>query len=665
MIRRLPVVLALAILLVAVPWKTVRLLPRLLYKSAVRSELFDRPIQRERFLQLRQILQEARRLGDSLLATQVSERLTTEFPSEPEAFFESACTAAAAGNTERALDLLHQAANLGFNKLEQLQSAREFQLLIDQPVYKQAELIVRESAAAAPVTKIAPAVIVEHKALITERNTHWDPDRLLLISHFQPPAAPETPADCNLLNTAAGKLVNTWVRDGSAAGLSGILYDNRDRGHSTMDPAAWPGLDFVRYSPEVRAAEADFGFRPWQRFNLPAFGNASTALVHPVFWRSNPRSMLTQPHHALLFLDHYAHNHLYFAPEHNDFDPEHGDVYPANAPCWVISQGSSGSDQPFLQAAALTLAAFPPDTRRKLESAGQLMHAVQWVLRQSQRCVKSPEDYFTGLAHPAVFRESQLDPERMVQLAHSMTIDRIPAQVQIRLVSEQSAQHGVDYFSGGPSEVLLDHPLLMARIHRTLQRKRKIVLAAASNLPPQATPVRFRWEVLQGDAALVEIRPLDEQASVVEITTAWNAPHPVRSAPEIVSSRIDIGVFTEHDGIPSMPAIYCSSTIASELRIYEGDRLVSVDYAASDKVGTYADPLLTPIRGWKDTYQYKTSGERIGWNRTQPGKASVQFNADGFMLPGPQAAFAPVPVIYEIQQSPNESPRLTWKPASL
>lgn len=48
----------------------------------------------------------------------------------------------------------------------------------------------------------------------------------------------------------------------------------------------------------------------------------------------------------------FLNNQMYCYPEHNDFDPEHGDVYPANAPFWVISQGSSGSDQPFMEAIA-------------------------------------------------------------------------------------------------------------------------------------------------------------------------------------------------------------------------------------------------------------------------------------------------------------------------
>lgn len=660
MIRRLPVIIALLVLLAAIPWKATRLLSRLTHRATVRSEVFDRPQRRERFLMIQQALEAARRSGDILRAIQLTELLSGEFPQDAEAAFEAARTAALAGSRSQALSQLQRAADLGYRKLDRLQSANEFGSLRKQSEYQQAEGRIRELSAVALPAESAPAAILSDKALVNDRNTRWDPDRLLLVSEFLAPGEDISRSDCNRLDTAAGRLVNTWVREGSAGGLSGILYDNRDRGHSTLNPADWPGLDFVRYSPEVSATDADFGFRPWHRFNLPAFGNASTALVTPVFWRSNPRSMLTHPLHAQLFLDHYLHNHLYCAPEHNDFDPEYGDVYPANAPCWIISQGSSGSDQPFLQAIALTLAAFPPATRQHLESQGLLMHAVQWVLRQSQRSVKSSADYFTGLAHPVVFRDSQLDVERMVRLAHGMTLERIPALVRIEVVSEQESQHGVDYFSGGPGEQLITHPLLVSRIHRTIQRKRRMVLSASSNLSLQDEPVRFRWEVLQGDPQHVHIRPLDPLQRTVEITISWHAPYPVVSAPELLSSRIDIGVFSERDGVASMPAMFCSYALAGEQRVYEGDRLISIDYAALPSGGVYTDPLLTPLRNWKDTYEYNTSGECVGWVRTEAGKGLRHFRSDGLILVSPGNSNVAVPVQYEISGESGEFPVLRW-----
>lgn len=662
MIRRLPVLLALLILLVIIPWKALRLLPRLVHQAQTPSALFNLPPQRENFLQLQQMLRQTREARHTLQAIQLAERLTGEFPADPEAWFEAALTAASTGSFQEALLHLNKAADLGFSDPDRLNSAREFSAVSKFPAFQELAARIRESAVRQPAagSDVAPALIRGTTALVTDRNTRWEPERLTLTSEFI--AAGPASSTCSGLDTPAARLVNDWVSEGTAAGLQGILYDNRDRGHSTLDRDTWPQLVFVRYSPEIRAAGGDFGFRPWQRFNLPTFGNASTALVGPIFWRSNPRAMLGNPLHATLMLQHYLSNQLYCAPEHNDFDPPHGDVYPANAPCWLISQGSSGSDQPFLRAIALTLAAFPPETRRKLESEGLLMHAVQWTMRQSLRSVKTAEDFFTGLAHPTVFREEQLDPERMVRLAHSMSVDRIPPLVRLQVLRETTARHGVDYFSGGPGEELLTHPLLIARVHRSVARKRSIVVratAAGADLPQPRT---FRWQVLQGDPQYVEIRPLNPDASAAMVTFTWQPAHPVQSAPELSTSRVDVGVFAEVGGVPSMPAMICSCTFPTEQRVYDGDRLVSIDYAAAAVSACYSDPLLVPTRNWKDTYQYDSAGELIGWVRTTAGLLPRRFTADGELSPDPdQPAAAPAPVQYLLKDNPENRPELIWQ----
>lgn len=574
MLRRLPVLLALLILLVAIPAKVLRMLPMLVHQSASPSMLFGLP----------QLYEESLRLG--------------------------------------------------------------------QPPQQ-----VSDTPSLATPTRIQGTT-----ALVTDHNTRWEPRRMTLTSEFQAPTTTSTAqSDCSLLDTAAARLVNSWVREGSAAGLHGILYDNRDRGHSTLDRAQWPQLVFVRYSPEIRAANGDFGFRPWQRFNLPAFGNASTALVTPVFWRSNPRTMLSNPLHALLMLEHYLGNQLYCAPEHNDFDPPHGDLYPANAPCWIISQGSSGSDQPFLKAIALTLAAFPLQTRDHLATQGLLMHAVQWILRQSLRTVEKPSDFFTGLAHPTVFREEQLDPERMVRAAHSMTVERIPPLVRLEVLRESEARHGIDYFSGGPTEELLTHPLLIARVHRTVARKRTIVVKASLNTSEQPAG-RFRWEVLQGNPETVEIKPLAPDASIAAVTFTWHPSHPVQSTPELSTSRIDVGVFAESKGIPSMPAMICSLAIASETRLYDGDKLISINYAAPETSAVYTDPVLVPTRNWKDTYQYDLAGSISGWIRSTPDQPTQHFTATGELAASPENVnLSSDPVQYSLREVPGQRPELIWK----
>src|SRR5436305_7448978 len=88
-----------------------------------------------------------------------------------------------------------------------------------------------------------------------------------------------------------------------------------------------------------------------------------------------------------LLYEHYTHNNIYIYPEHRDHDPGHngrgdgfGDTYPTNTPYLITSQGSSGSDQPFLHAIPFTLAAFRPAVKKRLVESGLLMPTLQMIL---------------------------------------------------------------------------------------------------------------------------------------------------------------------------------------------------------------------------------------------------------------------------------------------
>ena len=61
-------------------------------------------------------------------------------------------------------------------------------------------------------------------------------------------------------------------------------------------------------------------------------------------------------------------NALYVHPAHKDYEDR--DLFPANTPYLIVSRGSSGSDRPFLEAVAMILAAFRPDTKAKLAEPG-------------------------------------------------------------------------------------------------------------------------------------------------------------------------------------------------------------------------------------------------------------------------------------------------------
>ena len=166
----------------------------------------------------------------------------------------------------------------------------------------------------------------------------------------------EKPADKPITTASGpiGDLLRKWYAEGTAAGNIGDFYDNRDRGHSESGPRAVPPVAEVRVSRIELKVRMDWAA---QRHVMPGivFGNSSTSAgAHN--GGSNPRMMYSHVQGLAVLYAQYTSNNLYIYPEHVDYDPGHngaggfGDLYPTNTPYLLISQGSSGSDQPFMQA---------------------------------------------------------------------------------------------------------------------------------------------------------------------------------------------------------------------------------------------------------------------------------------------------------------------------
>ena len=303
-------------------------------------------------------------------------------------------------------------------------------------------------------------------ATVAAANTAWNPAAERLEAAFALPAGKPGPVLPARPKTGALDILRElWKRD-RAAGNTGDLYDNRDRGHSALKPQAFPQLAHVVYSPEAQAAELDYGLQDKLLFDRPTFGNSSTAVTGGVLWRSLPRLAMTQGDGTgpLRLWQNTQANALYVYPAHKDWTPDRGDLFPANTPYILVSHGSSGSDEPFLQALALTYAAFRPDTKARLVKEHLLVPTVQMIFRRSLRDVTSRESYFSGDANPAVFEGGAINPARMVSLAQSIKADAIPPEVRIAVTGEEFGIEGIDYFGEGLSEQLFDTPGAIARI---------------------------------------------------------------------------------------------------------------------------------------------------------------------------------------------------------
>src|SRR5262249_54506656 len=139
----------------------------------------------------------------------------------------------------------------------------------------------------------------------------------------------------------------------------------------------------------------------------------------------------------------YRGNNLYVYPAHHDHLPGrnglasrggfYGDLYPTNSPYLIISQGSSGSDQPFLQAMAATRAVFRPEAKHALKNNGLLIPTLQMLLRYNNNQVhfnKHRPQYLEGIAHPTAFDSRLLQVPHMIQMAHDMELSNVPPMVQ-------------------------------------------------------------------------------------------------------------------------------------------------------------------------------------------------------------------------------------------
>lgn len=382
-----------------------------------------------------------------------------------------------------------------------------------------------------------------------------------------------------------GNLLRQWWKDGSAAGHVGDWYDNRDRGHSDLDPNLFPQLRRVVYSKEDVEARRDFGLQPLVRPQV-VFGNSSTS-SQPEAGGSNMRTFYVSQQGLDILQKQYLKNNLYVYPEHRDHDPGRngvgdgfGDVYPTNTPYLITSQGSSGSDGVFLQVAGYALASLRPEVKKKLIESGTLMPTVQMLLRSSNNQVRTMADYYLGKAHPTVFDGVTVDLEKLMRRARDLRVTTIPPLVKLHVVSETKTEVGRDFFEPlGRTEQHSDTVSVIARIWRGHQRTRTMVVSAEKSVDVNNYPLTFRWEVLRGDEKRVQIKPKNKAGSVVEITVAYHERRPIAPGSAMESNRVDVGVFANNGVYPSAPGFVTFFSLDSEARHYDNaGRIVEIGY---------------------------------------------------------------------------------------
>lgn len=431
-------------------------------------------------------------------------------------------------------------------------------------------------------------------------------------------------------NKADGaRLLRIYSAQGDANGFAGVVYDNRDRGHSALDPALYPTLAHLKYNETLTENGFDFGLAG--RVMLPAvvLGNSSTAMRRGPTARSLPRLAMTNEFWRETTPELYSRNHIYVYPEHRDFDDE--DRFPVNWPYMITSEGSSYSDLRFLNAVAMTLAAFPKETFEFLRKEGLVAPTVQMIMRRNLSDISDRDDYLSGRAHPSAFYGPMLRPGRMVEQAALLQKDEVPPLVRLRVVEEDFSE-----IAGlaGWNERLVDTPAAIGRLWRSFAWEREMVVTTDDTIPPNALPLKFEWKLLRGDTDLVKIEPLDTDGRSARIRVKWhepwNEPGPgKKGAVNRIVSRVDIGVFANNGVHDSAPSFVSIDFPGHQRRQYTtltdgGRRLLSIDYDARGR-SSYFDPLLYWTAAWSDKARYDKNGTLMGWYRTGSKEETALF----------------------------------------
>ncbi|MEM6488298.1 MAG: hypothetical protein AAF677_08525 [Pseudomonadota bacterium] len=530
------------------------------------------------------------------------------------------------GEIEAALTALDTALELGYGNLGQIRRAPAFAALTANDRFR---AIAAADRTAPPLLPRAtrPSRVDSQTALVTRDNTAWEMRRGSLFVKFSFPEAlgRRAPLGEGTARSPTQAALAARIRAGTAAGLAGVLYDNRDGDHSTLRREAYPQLAFVEYDRPSEVAGLNFGPNRALMFDAITFGNSSTALTGGPLWRSQSRALLTEERGPRRLAELFVSNHLYVYPEHRDYDPDggdaggHGDVFPANAPFVITSQGSSGTDQPILDAIAHILAAMSPELRADLAARRLIAPTVTMILRRGQRGMGSAEAYLSPAAHRPVIDGYALDVDAMIEHAARLTRDTAPPLAAIEPVVDFDASPGVDVFGDGLAEVLFDTRFARARIWRSADYSRAVVLRAGlGGYTGDETPV-LHWRLLNGDPDKVRIVPFGVSGERARIEIDWHDRFAAAGREGMSSHRVDIGLIAQVGDEFSLPAMFSVAFPSNQRRVYERQRggataLSEVDFAPQDPA--YADPLIFPIRPWTDRRLYAADGGLDGWVRS-------------------------------------------------
>lgn len=462
-------------------------------------------------------------------------KATELFPEDPVWNYNLACAYAKSGDSRLAFEALEKAVRYGFRDSNAIANDPDFKSISKDDkfhaILDRADNLRDVSVAFGPLAAITTRAKAGDMVIIGEHNIVWDFDKACFVAKME-------------------------LDDVDWTGNKGDIYLNRDRGHSKLSYADYPGLTVVHMGSEIKSKGFDHDY-PNMAFPYPVFGNCSRALLNGPAWRSLPRAMMTGQSFRIRALScFYLSNQVWVFPAAHDYPPhnKYGDLFASVTPYWIVTQGKSWSDQYYLKAALEVSRSLDANVKRDVVSRGLLAPVVQTVIRKSLKTVKTENDYLTSKAHPTAFPPNGLDMARLKKLAKSFTSETIPPLVKIKGVAIGQTKPGEQ--TAEMPELTYVSPCAWAFVLRKPEQSRTFIIGAVG-------ADEYEFATVHGADGAAKIEKLSPSAVRVTLDKSLITP----------TNRVDIAVFGKNSktgwGAPAF-----------------------VSFAVLDPAAPYCDPVL-------------------------------------------------------------------------
>lgn len=497
--------------------------------------IWDYPSRQQEHDRLRRQFVAAVRSGDTETMEETCRKGVKLLPDDPTWHYNLACSLAYfPKRRDEALDTLEKAIDLGFRDAEAIAGDADLKRLAGERRYEELVEYAREMSRRpimfGPLAIVDATGVFGRSIALGEQNLGWDFDIGCFVAHMKMATA-------------------------SAGGNTGDLYVNRDKLHSPLDVASYPGITPVAFDADGRSRGMDVDF-PNTLFPFPVFGNSSRAFTAGPYWRSIPRALMTVESRRLqAMLRFYLSNQTWVFPANADIAPigTHGDVFASIAPYWIVTAGRSYSDMPYLRGALKASAAFPVDTKRELVRQGLLAPTIQALIRKSLAGVTNETAYLGPRAHPTAFPANGLDVRRLVASAASMKPAEIPPLAPLAVAAGKTKD-----VPNWP-ELTYATPFAVAFVLRSSDETRSFIVSSKG---------ADEFAFVQTHGVGVDVKIEVPKPNVAKVTIGRSGLSP--------TNRVDIAVMARNKGTGWGAPSY-------------------VSFARMDPSAPYSDPALTPL----------------------------------------------------------------------